>query len=471
VRSRARINDEGAIVGTATYSGTNYPTGSHGVMLIPFKLVNLADPYQGSAVIGTPSHNDQDTPIDLSSTTNSTDINGVAWIAAGDASTSNAPRMPKLQATLAAPNGTTVWWKLSVINHGLHGPGGNPYRDFDTGVSLTPAQVTKLTNSAETGTVGYSDNIAVPLPSGSYDGSANADGWRSTSDGWVTNAAGTPWNIYQDNDWQTNAARGFFGGDAQISMKVTSSDGSKVLVPQQDFYFRIAGENPTADPSTGANAGAGACQDYITSLYGAPTPNWTGVVTYTPGSTNAPTVPSYWFAYAIAKEETDGNGGRTWYNQFRDNGGRYNTRVPGKEGYPNWNDDSAGGSGGYGLFQLTYQSDETNFIMPRDWLWNWKSNVGRFLPKIQQKLKDAQLSLNGTRSRNPTTFTDPTPLTTTAGSTTTFCFWESAAIRRFNSGRGWNFSTNTFTWSYTPTMPSSTNYLYNVAHKGIENHP
>jgi len=111
VRSRARINDEGAIVGTATYSGTNYPTGSHGVMLIPFKLVNLADPYQGSAVIGTPSHNDQDTPIDLSSTTNSTDINGVAWIAAGDASTSNAPRMPKLQATLAAPNGTTVWWK------------------------------------------------------------------------------------------------------------------------------------------------------------------------------------------------------------------------------------------------------------------------------------------------------------------------------------------------------------------------
>jgi hypothetical protein len=32
------LNDGGAIVGTATYSGTNYLTGSHGVMLFPYEI-------------------------------------------------------------------------------------------------------------------------------------------------------------------------------------------------------------------------------------------------------------------------------------------------------------------------------------------------------------------------------------------------------------------------------------------------
>lgn len=42
MRSRARINDAGAIAGTATYSGTNFPTGMHGIMLLPcqYRLLN-----------------------------------------------------------------------------------------------------------------------------------------------------------------------------------------------------------------------------------------------------------------------------------------------------------------------------------------------------------------------------------------------------------------------------------------------
>lgn len=41
-RSRARINDSGAIVGTATYSGTNtaIAAGSHGIMLCPCDIVS-----------------------------------------------------------------------------------------------------------------------------------------------------------------------------------------------------------------------------------------------------------------------------------------------------------------------------------------------------------------------------------------------------------------------------------------------
>jgi hypothetical protein len=368
---------------------------------------------------------------------------------------------------------------LSVI---FHDRNGNPYRDFDTGASLTGPQITQLTNTAETGTVGYSDDIAVPLPSGSHDTSGNANGWLATSDGWVTNAAGTPWNIYQDNDWQTNAARGFFGGDAELSTKITSSDGSITILPEQDFYFRIAGENPTADPTSGA----GACQTYINTTYSGPTPNWTGL-TFTSGTT-PPTVPGYWFAYAISKEETDGNGGRTWYNQFLDNGGTYNTRVPGNEGHPNWQNDgsAASGTGGYGLFQLTYEADETNFIMPRDWIWNWQTNVQQFLPIVQSKLKATQSYLNYINANNAS-FTDPSALTTPADATT-FNFWESSVITLYNGaspglhGRAthyhlgaWKFTpasgTTPAQWTYVPNSDPPSGYLNNVATKGVENHP
>ena len=475
---RGSNGNKGTITAIAT---PNPPAGSNAtqnqqiLQLIPYRLVNLADPYQGSTVIGNPSHVlngvPQDTTIAITTTANPTSINDVAWIAAQDPTNGNAPRMPHLQATIGAPSGTMVWWKLSVI---FHDRNGNPHRDFDTGATLTGPQTTQLTNVNETGTVGYSDDIDVPLPSGSAD--------SGVVGGWVPIAAGTPWNIYQDPDWLAAQGRGFFGGDAELSVKITSSDGSTTILPEQDFYFRIAGENPPADQSTGPTAGAGACQTYITTTYGGPTPDWSGV-TYTPGATNAPTVPDYWFAYAISKEETDGNGGRTWYNNFLDNGGAYNTRVPGNEGHPNWQNDGTttkpvNGTGGYGLFQLTYEGAhgtdpaEANFIMPRDWIWNWKSNVQQFLPIIQSKLLATQSHLNYLRvTYPPPSFVDPTSQTTTA-SATTFNYWESSAITHYNSGSGWHLTPGSGgaagTWNYTPNPQ---NYLYQVAHKGIENHP
>jgi hypothetical protein len=442
----------------------------HGVTLLPFKLTNLADPYQGSAVIGTPSHNDQDTPIDLSSTTNSTDINGVAWIAAGDTTTGGAPRMPKLLASIAALSGTMVWWKLSVIFHGQNNPANN-YRDFDPSATLTGANITQLTNVNETGSVGYSDDIDVPLPSGSAD--------SGVVGGWVPIAAGTPWNIYSDPDWAAAVGRGFFGGDAELSVKITSSDGSTTILPEQDFYFRIAGENPSAS----------ACETYIDQQYNgghaASSPQrWTGL-SFTAGTT-PPTVPGYWFAYAIAKEETDGDGGnRPYYNNFMDNGGQLSsngTAWPGHEGRPDWNNDDIGGtpqygSGGYGLFQLTFQGStpvdptpEANFVMPRDWIWNWQSNVQQFLPIIQSKLQQTQTSLNNA-STAFASFTDPSSLTVIKDGFT-FNYWEASVITRNNGGRGWHpraSNTPTIWGTYHPS--GSTGYLYEVTHKGINNNP
>ena len=354
------INDSGAVVGTATYTptGTNDPTaaGSHGVMLITCALTNIADPYQGSSLIGTSSHNDQDTQIDLSSTTNSTDINGVAWIAAGDSTTGNAPRMPHLQAKIGAPSGCQVLWRLQVIYHDRF---GNPHRNFDTGA----AQDTDVPD----------DTVTIPATATDDDST-----WKKITDG-------TPWSIYQETDWTTAiSSKGFFGGDADLSVEIKSSDGSTTILPRMDWYFRVAGENPDATK----------CRTYINSVSGAP-----------------------WYAYAIAKHETKDEGKTGYYNHFLDQGGK-SSKVPGKEGVPDWNNDTtfkkdssgnyildgsgnrvvkhdANGSGGYGLFQLTYGADDPNFIEPRKWLWNYQDNTVQAIVEIQGKVSPSTSLYNG----------------------------------------------------------------------------
>ncbi len=196
-------------------------------------------------------------------------------------------------------------------------------------------------------------------------------------------------------------------------------------------------------------------------------------------------MPGYWFAYAIAKEETDGDGGRTWYNNFMDNGGQLSSKShawPGHEGRPDWNNDDLGGTqqygtGGYGLFQLTYKGAspdgpaEANFIMPRDWIWNWQSNVQQFSSKMQEKLQQEQSSLNISYTKLGASFTDPSHLTVVKDGVT-FNFWEATVITRNNGGKGWYpKSTNTPTVWGTYKPAGSSGYLYNVAHKGINNNP
>jgi hypothetical protein len=157
---------------------------------------------------------------------------------------------------------------LQVIFHDRF---GNPHRDFDTG----PVQDTPVPQ----------DTVTIPLATGSADPNVE-NGWHKITDG-------TPWNIYQNPDWTAAVAAGFFPGDAVLSVKVVSSDESVTILPQMDWKFRIAGENP--DPTK--------CEAYINQTYNGPTPNWTG---------SDPTqFNGYWFAYAIAKEETDGEGERT----------------------------------------------------------------------------------------------------------------------------------------------------------------
>src|ERR1700733_1428938 len=66
------------------------------------------------------------------------------------------------------------------------------------------------------------------------------------SGSWHQITDGSPWNIYDDSDWTAavTGSDGFFGGDATLSLKILDSGGN-TIVPEHDYNFRIAGENPT----------------------------------------------------------------------------------------------------------------------------------------------------------------------------------------------------------------------------------
>ncbi len=338
----------------------------HAVLLPPFELTNKADPTKRNGANG------KDTPISFMTSGSDTSINTVAWIAAHDPNNNDAPRMPHLVASSGSMAGVNVCWKLQVT---FHDKNGNPHRDFDTSdpndSNTSPYLMVDPIVTPSWYTADTPDQVSIPDPD-------TED--AHTDDGWHIIWDGTPWDISQDPDFIAAVAQGFFGGDAVLSIKIEKSDGTEIM-PQQDYKFRIAGENP--DPAK--------CKTFINSVCG-----------------------NNWFAYAIAKEETNGEGGRTSYNQFLENGGGGVTKTtawPGHEGRPCWNNDSyyskkkgqwitTKGSGGYGLFQLTYRetiitssgrtiSGDANYIMPRDWIWNWQSNTNRGIVDLNGKASSA----------------------------------------------------------------------------------
>jgi hypothetical protein len=400
------VNSSGVIVAIGNPPGSTSPTAvQHALLLLPVQITNKADPTIRNGANG------KDTTIQFLTSSTDTNINAVAWIAANDPNNSNAPRMPELVASAGSISGITYCWKLQVI---FHDRNGNPHRDFDTGdpynTNSSPAAVPQ-------------DTVTIPASAGSQD--------SNVQNGWVQINNGGPWNIYQDPDWQAAVAQGFFGGDAVLSLKILDGSGNTIM-PEQDYKFRIAGENPVPQ----------LCQNYIASIYGGPNPP-----TRNPSNPNA--WQGFWFADAIAQEETanEGQSGSVpgtpignnhLYHQFLFDGGR-NNPVPGKEGTPDWHDDKTNthrttGSGGYGLFQLTYQSGETNYIMPRDWIWNWQSNVNAIQAELQEKLNSSTSPYNATSLYNGLTATYPA-----AGSIRTygnFSGLESIVITYYNGMYG-----------------------------------
>ncbi len=352
-----------ATITTTGTDGTTSTNAQKGLNLPPVQLTNKADPTVRNGAKGN------DKPISFMQSGSDTNINCVAWIAANDPTNNNAPRMPQLVATSGSIPGLTYCWKLQVTFHDRH---GNPHRDFDTGdpndSNSSPNLLTDPIVHSSNQTADTPDQVTIPAVNGSTD-PKNVNGWHQITDG-------SPWVIYDSTnspDWNAAVAQGFFGGDAVLSLKIL--DGNGTIMPEQDYKFRTAGENPTQQ----------SCEAFIKANNGG-----------------------FWYADAIAREETDGEGSNGYYNHFLTSGGK-SSANPIKVGVPNWNNDGTyprwkngvrvgrwTGSGGYGLFQLTYQAannpndtGDANYILHRDWIWNWQSNMAPAINKLSGKQTSA----------------------------------------------------------------------------------
>jgi len=194
----------------------------------------------------------------------------------------------------------------------------------------------------------------------------------------------------------------------------------------------------------------------------------------------------FWFAYAIAREETNGDGGNPFYNNFLYNGGGGATKTSpwsGHEGRPDWNNDSyyskaqhrlitTKGTGGYGLFQLTYREDIYNskgrmdagdpyYIMPRDWIWNWQSNTAQAMIDLNGHVSAATSKYNWLVANFPSIQSERCP--TTGDDQDVFNAYEGILVCLNNGDDGfgqmkgknvstpWFLNISTGTWTFTGT--------------------
>jgi hypothetical protein len=170
---------------------------------------------------------------------------------------------------------------------------------------------------------------------------------RIPADGSFQTVTGDTWKI-----WEAYANEIFFGGEATLTYKLMT--GATETFTPQTIKFRIGGKNPTP----------ARAKTYIESL------------------PNAGPQGNLWFAYAIAKSESqDYNGEGSRYNQFLrlpqnpiDNGRPLFGDDRNEDGTPN-------GPGGYGMFQVTVATID----IPRQQIWDWQKNATGGLAIIASK--------------------------------------------------------------------------------------
>ncbi|MDR1305050.1 MAG: hypothetical protein LBK76_07495 [Verrucomicrobiales bacterium] len=171
------------------------------------------------------------------------------------------------------------------------------------------------------------------------------------ADGGFKSITGNVWKIWEETDYNQ---QGFFGGDAELTYQLTR--GEVAISNPLTIKFRIGGENPQPDK----------CRAFIES------------------QPNAGPNGDLWFAYAIAKHESNGyNGSDTRYNQFLVTPKQIDDKK--NIGLPVWHDDGDDVPGGYGLFQVTGNKDNAKANIPREQIWNWQENVKAGLTLIAAK--------------------------------------------------------------------------------------
>jgi len=273
----------------------------------------------------------------------------------------DSPDMPQLVAEIPnGPNHLNVKWRLEVKY--LRGNGYRT-RHFTAAMGGDYAHLDERWGSD-------ADRVRIPACLETAE--------RSFTD---SQLATERWEIHDDWEDEIEEA-GFFGGTAELF--VWFPDVHEDPPSRPVMTFRIGGKNP--DPQI--------ARAYIDA-------SATG------------TDERLWFAYAIAKHETHGrnreNGQLRHYNQFYSEFrgqnqviGDASHNVPHADmgwtgwakGWPVYNLDRRrengvriqNGPGGYGVFQVTGNAQNSQAVIPRSQLWNWQDNVGGAMTIIEHKI-------------------------------------------------------------------------------------
>jgi hypothetical protein len=243
--------------------------------------------------------------------------------------------------------------------------------------------------------------------------------------------------------------KGFFGGVAKLYLKLGETSVGEV------FRFRIGGKKPEVGPAKIAIGAAASAVD--SRLIG--------------------------LSYAVGRRESkDYNGEGSRYNQFWEGNGR-RFQANHCRGDPLWckspDEDSAGG---FGIFQITGDTNSKFSDVPRKVMWDWRENLNAYLVIVSSKGAWFEGTfLPFVESNEGSSYRAP-PVTAVYDNRT-LTSWEMAAITLYNGAGGcpvqgygrddsdptgykrwkrcpWHFDNPG--WSYHENLDKPRGYLHNV---------
>ena len=256
----------------------------------------------------------------------------------------------------------------------------------------------------------------------------------------VAKLGGQPWDI---PFWYPST---FFGGDsALLTYQLLYADGSTASA-QTTLKFQILGKNPDMQ----------IAKSYIQANEG-----------------------SFYYAWAIAQEESRDSSSHFVYNQFA-NGINGSVGAHGAKGWPFYTPLEGNG---WGMFQRDPTYDPTHPVTV-DEVWNWHTNVSAAISELGRKQQAAAAYFAAVQRTYPAQWVAPPATYTPPGCRTQLSYMDAAVITLYNgasvvSGPLWNgqydnkgnkiyvanflscwkFNQNTSQWTF---VVNNENYVWKV---------
>ncbi len=309
----------------ANLTTTGQSHSSACALLLPVQLIDTKDKALDAPGASVPEAN-RDVTVIPKRYADAKNSKSIAWIEPhGSETTPDGPDMPQLVLRLLGTEqmGLKIKWKLQIIYDRPRG------------------------NQPDVARIKSEDEVFVP---------AKEDGnqpWRESAlDGTV--------EIYDDPAWNAAlTAKGFFGGEAQLTYQLIKADGT-ALSSESTIFFSIGGKNPDDDKSkTFIDSEATAADALLVRL-----------------------------SYAVGRHESkDYNDTSTItgtrYNQFWERSG-HRFKNDYRQGDPLWcKSPKEKSAGGFGIFQITGDLSSEFAIIPREQMWNWQKNTDAYISIVK----------------------------------------------------------------------------------------